>query len=240
MYLQNKYTKCYYNIVNRASSRVICPESYTENHHILPRSLGGSDEGDNMVRLTAREHFICHLLLPKFTAGNDRYKMVHALWFMANTKKLGNRYKPSSRIYESARLQKAEIMRSLRGDNHPNYGKKHPGRTSETFTSEWKAKIAEKARGRTPWNVGIPRTASERSKMSVTRRNQSAAGLKPWNTGKTHPEETRQKIKEANTGKKWVHNPNNPIERKQLDPGDLMPYFQIGWILGTGPRKPRS
>ena len=30
---------------------------YTENHHIIPKCMGGSDESSNMVRLTAKAHF---------------------------------------------------------------------------------------------------------------------------------------------------------------------------------------
>ena len=30
MYLQNKYTKCYYNIIDRAKSRDLSKETYTE------------------------------------------------------------------------------------------------------------------------------------------------------------------------------------------------------------------
>ena len=38
---------------------------YTELHHITPRCLGGDDSKGNLVRLTAREHFIIHRILSK-------------------------------------------------------------------------------------------------------------------------------------------------------------------------------
>ena len=41
MYLQNKYTKCYYSIINRAKSRELPKEIYTEKHHTTPKSLVG-------------------------------------------------------------------------------------------------------------------------------------------------------------------------------------------------------
>lgn len=237
MNLLNKYNKCYYNIINVALSRVNDPNAYTEKHHILPRSLGGTDAASNIVKLTAREHFICHLLLPKFTTGNNRYKMVHALWFMSNTKKLGKRYKPSSRIYEQVKEQRAAILRGRRGEAHPNFGKKHPERTTEIFTPEWKERIAASKRGKPAWNKGIPRTEAECHKMSETRKKLVVNGLKPWNIGISRTDADKQKIKEANTGKQWIHNPNNPSERKQLDPEDTGPYLNIGWILGLGERK---
>lgn len=72
MYLQNKYTKCYYNIIERAKSRNLPKEIYSERHHIIPRSIGGSNHSDNLVNLTAREHFICHLLLPRMLDGMEK------------------------------------------------------------------------------------------------------------------------------------------------------------------------
>ena len=36
---------------------------YTEEHHIVPRSEGGTDALENLVALTAREHFLAHWLL---------------------------------------------------------------------------------------------------------------------------------------------------------------------------------
>lgn len=39
--------------------------TYTETHHIVPRCLGGTDEADNLVELTAEEHLCAHLLLTR-------------------------------------------------------------------------------------------------------------------------------------------------------------------------------
>jgi hypothetical protein len=82
MYLQNKYTNWYFNIISNAQSRTI--SGYTEKHHIIPKSLGGSNKKDNLVRLTAREHFICHWLLTKMVDNtNNRMRMLNAFWSMA-------------------------------------------------------------------------------------------------------------------------------------------------------------
>ena len=83
MYKQNKYTTWYYNIISTAQSRSLT-EGYAEKHHIIPRSLGGTDDKDNLVVLTAREHFVCHLLLPKMLKGSNKKKMLFALWAMSN------------------------------------------------------------------------------------------------------------------------------------------------------------
>jgi hypothetical protein len=40
-------------------------KDYCENHHIVPRCLGGLDDNTNMVKLTYREHYVAHWLLAK-------------------------------------------------------------------------------------------------------------------------------------------------------------------------------
>ena len=74
IFINNKYTNWYNSIINNAKNRTIT--GYTENHHIIPRSLNGTNTSENLVRLTAREHFVCHLLLTKMTVGNARYKII--------------------------------------------------------------------------------------------------------------------------------------------------------------------
>jgi hypothetical protein len=98
--LNPKYRIWYYRLMGGAQLRVI-PTCYTENHHILPKSLGGGDEPENMVRLTYREHFIAHWLLTKFHVGSDLRKMQRALLAMSMPKS-GNRI-VSSWQFEAAR-----------------------------------------------------------------------------------------------------------------------------------------
>ena len=78
------YKNIYYNIINNRIKNKY--EGYTESHHILPKSLGGSDEKTNLVDLSAREHYICHLLLTKmFDKDSPEYfKMIHAYMMMCN------------------------------------------------------------------------------------------------------------------------------------------------------------
>lgn len=113
MYLQNKYTCWYYNIIKQAQSRSLTPDIYVEKHHIIPRSLGGNNSKSNIVNLTAREHFVCHLLLTKMTTNNSMYKMKHALNMISNVKNIGKgRYVPSSRIYEYVRKCHREAIKN--------------------------------------------------------------------------------------------------------------------------------
>ena len=58
------YTRIYERLI---SFRKAHPkkDGYFERHHILPKALGGSDSSENLVDLSAREHWIAHLLLHK-------------------------------------------------------------------------------------------------------------------------------------------------------------------------------
>lgn len=55
------YYKIYNELVARARTRGVGDEG----HHIVPRCMGGTDDQDNVVMLTFKEHYIAHLLLDK-------------------------------------------------------------------------------------------------------------------------------------------------------------------------------
>jgi hypothetical protein len=112
MYLQNKYTRVYFSIIENARNRTI--EGYKEKHHIIPQSLGGSNDLNNIVELTAREHFVCHLLLTKMVEGIDKSKMYQAAWMMAFVHGKGQeRYRVNNRTYEKLRLEMSAVKKSM-------------------------------------------------------------------------------------------------------------------------------
>ena len=130
--MTNKYSKLYYTITSNAKQRIT--EGYTERHHIIPQSLGGSDDKDNLVDLTAREHFICHWLLIKMTDGDDRGKMLYALQGMKAENKFQNRYhtKITARVYEKYRIEHAENhSKNMKGRPAWNKGRKLEGKELE-------------------------------------------------------------------------------------------------------------
>jgi len=126
--LANKYSKCYFAITNNAKQRIT--EGYTELHHIVPQSLGGSNDKENLVELTAREHFICHWLLIKMTEGDDRGKMLYALQGMKAENRYQQRYstKITARVYEKYRIEHAENhSKNMKGRKAWNKGRKLEG-----------------------------------------------------------------------------------------------------------------
>ena len=110
MYIQNKYTRIYFKIIEKAKLRKL--DSYQESHHIIPKSLGGSNNKNNLVNLTAREHFICHLLLTKMVTSSDKSKMVYALWMMVKGNKNQKRdFLLTSHFYERLKEDYANSVR---------------------------------------------------------------------------------------------------------------------------------
>jgi len=112
MFLDNKYSQWYQKLVEgaviRGWSKKTAP-CYTEKHHIIPRSLGGDNTKDNLVHLTAREHFVAHLLLTKMCDGMQKSKMHFALHMFNITPGHTERY-INSNLYEYVRKGYAEAV----------------------------------------------------------------------------------------------------------------------------------
>jgi len=85
---------------------------YYEEHHIIPKSLGGTDNKNNLAILTGREHFICHWLLTKMTDGVYYEKMVFALCNMERKNKHQKRHctKITSRVYEKYKKVASKVL----------------------------------------------------------------------------------------------------------------------------------
>lgn len=173
IFIENKYYRTYRAIIENALHRTLT--GYYETHHIIPRSLGGTDNNENLIRLTAREHFICHLLLPKFTEGPDRYKMLHAFIMMSGR----SVYK--SRAYDMHRREYSALMRKrMSGDKNHMFGVDRSG-VKNTFygkqhSDETKLKISTAKKG-TSYGKGIPKSEEHKKKLSAARKGTGAVYL---------------------------------------------------------------
>lgn len=98
------------------------PTGKFERHHIVPRSLGGSNDKENIVKLTLREHYIAHLLLCRIHRKTQNYyPMLRAL----NMMKAGREgdYIKNSRMFEYFRTDFARMMsEAQRGEGNSQYG----------------------------------------------------------------------------------------------------------------------
>lgn len=127
------YTKCYKEIIENAKLQTVVRKhsgNYFENHHILPKSLGGSNDSSNLVMLTPREHFICHWLLVKmYNKGtNERMKMLCAFWRMRSNPTGSNERYVNSRAYEKLRIEFSKHIGEMN---------KHFGNENSQFGKHW-------------------------------------------------------------------------------------------------------
>jgi hypothetical protein len=192
MYLTNKYTKWYYSIVAKAAVRVN-PEGYYEKHHIVPKSLGGTNDDFNLVNLTPKEHFICHRLLVKMTEGKAKKSMAFSIWQMSSrrNKVSKNKHKPTARVYEMLKKQLSDACKGV-----PLSEEHKQKMRGISKSNEHKAKLGQ-----------YLRTDEHRKAIAETRKSQ---------IGKyKHSEETKQKIGAANKGSKVRVGTTHSEETKQ-------------------------
>lgn len=152
------YSKVYNQIIKRAQTRTL--EGYGENHHIIPKCMGGIDK-DNIVRLTAREHFLCHLLLCEIHPNNTNLSRALFLMSTNKNKKQYQRYKVSSRMYE---YLKQTFINHTTGLSKPDgFGEKISSLLKKR-NIDWETrnkKASDKLKGRKiTWNLkGIKRSS---------------------------------------------------------------------------------
>ena len=132
MFIENKSKVWHDNIIANAQSRVL--NCYKEKHHILPRCLGGNNKKENLVELTAKEHFIIHMLLCKFTTGRTQEKMIYASWLMSQYKRNGRNYKVNSILYESLKIKRSLLISKLLKGNKFCLGKKTSDKTKQKLS----------------------------------------------------------------------------------------------------------
>jgi len=193
------YQRIYNQIIERARTRQI--EGYVEKHHIIPRCIGGLDNKSNIIQLTAREHFICHMLLCEIYPNESKLK--HALFLMSIGKqKVKNKhYKVSNRTYERLKLEYALLLT----------GKKQKDKTklkkSESMKRVWANKTDEEM-------------TNKAQKIWNTRRKN--------NKGSTTLQQ-RQNISKALKGRKitWDRKRNQIIEQYDLQNNFIQEWSSI-------------
>jgi hypothetical protein len=127
------YQKIYDQIIGRAQNRIL--EGYKEKHHVIPKCLGGSDGKENIIELTAREHFLCHKLLVKIHPFNPR--LLYALWLMTIGKKKPKNtdaYKVTSREYEELKIK---FISKKTGSKITQYSKNKIGKSNSKIVIQY-------------------------------------------------------------------------------------------------------
>jgi len=154
--------------------------------------------------LTAKEHFIAHLLLVEMYDGVEKAKLSFALFQMCRKNKLHGRIVSSKQFEKAKRI----MSENCTGINSSFYGKKH--------TDTVKQKLSEKMMGdKNPskngvWNKG--KKTGQQTKELINKRAESNRGKKRSNefkeklsliaSGKPKSEEHRKNLSKSLIGKK--------------------------------------
>lgn len=170
------YQRIYTAIIERAKTRTPC--GYVEKHHIIPKSLGGSNKKENIVPLKAREHFLCHYLLTKINPCRQTWC---ALWKMVNEIRMEKRYIPSSIVYEKTRIEFSKKISEYK--------------VGRLMSEEARKNMSRAKKGTTSPRRGIKLSDETKRKMSEAKK-----GKPSGREGKFLTEETKKKISEANKG----------------------------------------
>jgi hypothetical protein len=223
------YQKHYNLLIERAKSRLL--EGYSERHHIVPRCMGGSDDPDNLVRLTPEEHFVAHQLLVKIYPGH------HGL--ICAVIKMTGGYRRSNKVYGWLRTKLSKTMsvfmkgrqvgdkngmygqgHKVEGTKNGMYGKTHSeetidkikekrkkqiniGMEGRSHTNESRKKISEAVRNNHPTKGKTYEEAYGEEKARELRksRSESNKNRQPPMLGKKHSENTKEKMKKSSLGK---------------------------------------
>lgn len=185
------YQKIYNNIIQKYKDLNLSKKDnlYVETHHIIPRCIGGTNEKDNLVNLTAKAHFICHLLLPKiykndFNKYNRLFQALFMMSVMKNSKQ--DRHIITSRQYEIIRLKYSEFRK-----NTPQ-------------SQEANEKRRQKLLGRKVWDDGLTKETSQILKLIGEKVSKA-------NKGRKFSKETLEKLKKAARKNAWKMSGKNNI-----------------------------
>jgi len=143
-FTNKKYGDWYERLITVASTRMAPANTYIETHHIIPRCMHGINSKDNLVNLTAREHYVAHILLWKMNFEHPySRKLTYAANAMMMTSNPGRDYKITSRMYEKLRSELAKLQT---GEGNHFYGKKHSAETKQKFAEYHNDPVIKKAK----------------------------------------------------------------------------------------------
>ena len=173
MFLNNKYTKWYTTIITNAVHREPLLE-YIERHHILPKSLGGSNHKNNIVELTAKEHFVCHLLLTKMVIGVQRRSMVFAARNMLYGNTFQQRVRITGKIYEIIKRD-AALEISTMNSGKAAWNKGLPGNFTGMKHSSETRKLMSLSQAGLSKPRTVPTSDITRERISITKTDKTRA-----------------------------------------------------------------
>ena len=102
------YQKIYNNLTESRKNRIVENGLYHEKHHIVPKCLGGTDDKENIVTLTFREHYMAHYLLSRIHRKNSGIQ--YAFLCMLRKQPTGERIL-TSKMFDTIKRNFSEFKR---------------------------------------------------------------------------------------------------------------------------------
>lgn len=214
MFNSSKYSKWYAALIERAQSRELDHPQAHERHHIIPKSLGGSNDASNIVSLTLREYYIAHRLLVRVVdEPAARSKMNYALHFLSSKLVPAN-----SRIFERACRAPSAASRG----RHVSQGTRE--KISAAARARGSAGTAAACESAAVTNRGRPHSAARRAaasaaqqgkKLSTAHRAAISAACQGRPASLTQRESARRRALSANPKRcEWILiDPDNKLIR---------------------------
>lgn len=165
------YLKIYNDLINDAKNNPKI-EQYKESHHIIPKCLGGKKSKSNLVKLTARQHFIAHWLLYKIYKTSS---LAHAWNCMSRVSVGQEKRLINSHGFKYARENRNKILsiNSMGPKNH-FYGKKHKEETKLILSRLNKGKDTRTKEQLLNWIEKVAKKkSSDLQKATVSERNKN-------------------------------------------------------------------
>jgi len=226
----NKYSKWYVELVSKERKLI---STYVEHHHIIPKSCGGSNDKDNIIVLSAREHYIAHLLLVKAVKSPFYYKMLCAFTAMSmKSKSTYERYhKINSVIYENLKKKRAKIV-SVKMKEFFSYEKNrklHSIKIKDSWTEERKIAHSNHLKKHSPFKN------KEIHKKTMNTRKERGTNVFEFNNPMHNNESIAKKVAKTSgnnhyTRKKLSYFLKTKDDRIRLDISDGM--FKVYEFLG--------
>jgi len=113
----NIYIERYNKFITSIKRNSIEKNQKYETHHIIPRCLGGSDNPENLLKMTPRQHFIAHWMLWKCYPETG---LCHAFFMMCNKKN----QRINSKTYQLLKLEHSSKMNIMMKTKNPMWGLK--------------------------------------------------------------------------------------------------------------------
>lgn len=105
------YQKVYDDLISQARTRGLDKSKlsfHTERHHIIPHCCGGTEDPENLILLTPKEHFVAHHLLFKLHPKNHSLFLAYRMMAIMDSAATNRQIYISASEYERIKIRQAE------------------------------------------------------------------------------------------------------------------------------------